>query len=282
MAIVMITGCSSGFGLLTAVELAKRGHTVHATMRDLSRSGPLQSALDEAGVKAKLWQLDVTDPASIASAVRATIEDSGQIDALVNNAGAATGAPVEEMALEDMEALFATNVFGSIRTTQAVLPAMRTRRSGHIVNVTSLAAFLSPPFMGAYAATKHAMDALGEALATEVAPFGIHVTNVAPAAYDTPMIAVTDNVMAAIPSDSPYAERWRTATSRHKASMQQNANPADVAVAVADAIEADAPPPRVVVPAAMGFIAEARGTTPPETLRAMVAQSYGLSLDPEA
>ena len=276
MATVLITGCSTGFGLLTTVELATRGHRVFASMRDTDRAGALREALAAAGATAEVVRLDVTDPASIASAVDDVIAAAGAIDVVVNNAGVAAVSPVEELAVDELARIFETNVFGPLRVVHAVLPRMREAGRGHVVNVTSVAAFVAPPFMGAYAASKHAIDALGEALAAEVAPFGIAVTNVAPGPYLTAMVAAVGDERAAIDPDSPYAARRHTMLDHHEAAMRQNDDPEAVAVAVADAIEADPPPARVVVPEASTFIVQARGATPPEQLRSMLSQSYGV------
>jgi NAD(P)-dependent dehydrogenase (short-subunit alcohol dehydrogenase family) len=275
MATVLITGCSSGFGLLTAVELARRGDRVFASMRDPSRAGALHTALADAGVDATVVQLDVLDDASVAAAVAAVLEAAGGLDVLVNNAGVGYVGPLEEMTPEQIGHMFGTNIGGMIRVTKAVLPHMRAAGHGHIVNVTSIAAFLSVPFMGAYAATKHAVDALGEALAGEVAPLGIHVTNVAPGAYNTPMVEGVAAALAAA-EGSAYAERFRTAVERHEAMMRAADTPEDVAVAIADAIHTDPPPARVVVPAESAGFVSARGTMPPEQLRDILRQTYGV------
>lgn len=273
MAVVLVTGCSTGFGLLTACELARRGDVVFASMRDLSK----RAALDEAssgGVE--VVALDVTDDASVTSAVAEVVGRTGRLDVLVNNAGIGAGGAVEETPIADLEALLATNVVGSVRVMRAVLPVMRAQRSGHVVNVTSVAAFVAPPFMGAYAATKHALDALGESLAVEVAPFGIHVTNVAPAAYETAMLATVEQVNDGLDDASPYATAMRSVLGRHAASMRARPAPDEVAVAIADAVHADVPPARVVVPESEEYIVAARGTTPPADLRALLASAYGL------
>jgi NAD(P)-dependent dehydrogenase (short-subunit alcohol dehydrogenase family) len=279
MAVVLVTGCSSGFGLLTVCELARRGDRVFASMRDPARDGALRAALadlDEGAVEVEVVPLDVTDEVSVTRAVATVLDTAGRIDVVVNNAGIAAGSSVEETPVATLERVFDTNVFGSLRVTQAALPSMRAQGAGHIVNVTSIAAFVAAPFMGAYAASKHAIDALGESLASEVAPYGIHVTNVAPGAYETAMMGAVDTTLAEVDDASPYAARQRTMLTRHAATMREHADPTEVAVAIADAIHADPPPARVVVPASSGFIVQARGATPPEQLRQLLAQSYGV------
>ena len=275
MTTVLITGCSSGFGLLTAVELARRGDRVFATMRDPSRADALRKALADAGTDATVVQLDVLDDASVATAVRSVLDDAGNLDVLVNNAGIGFIGPLEEMTAEQIGSMFGTNIGGMIRVTKEALPHMRAAGRGHIVNVTSIAAFLSAPFMGAYSATKHAVDALGEALAGEVAPFGIHVTNVAPGAYNTPMVEGVADALAAA-EGSAYEERFRTFVERHAAMMRAADTPEDVAIAIAEAIHADPPPARVVVPATSAGFVTARGTVEPEQLRDILRQTYGV------
>ena len=273
---VLVTGSSSGFGLLTVVELARRGDAVVATMRDLARAGGLRDALAAAGEgvaeRVRLVRLDVTDEASVLEAV----DGAGPLDAVVNNAGVASGAPIEETTVEALASVFDTNVYGPLRVIRAVLPGMRARGSGHVVNVTSLAAFMAPPFMGAYAASKHALDAIGESLAAEVAPFGVHVTNVAPGAYDTPMIGLVATEVDGIDAASPYGERRRAMLERHGQMMRDQPDATDVAIAIADAIHTDPPPGRVIVPAASAGLAGLRGSMSPEQLRSVLAASYGI------
>ena len=280
MTVVLVTGCSTGFGLLTVVELARRGDRVFATMRDPARADGLRAALhaagDGLGDDVEVVALDVTDDDSVRAAVTHASTSAGRLDAVVNNAGIAAGAAVEETSVDTIARVFDTNVYGPIRVIQAALPTMRAQGAGHIVNVTSLAAFVAPPFFGAYAASKHAMDAFGEALAGEVAPFGIHVTNVAPGAYETPMIAAVDTEMAAMDEASPYKERHTTLLRRHGELMRENADASPVAVAIADAIHADPPPGRVVVPASSAAMAGLRGSMAPEQLRPLLAASYGI------
>lgn len=275
MTTVLVTGCSSGFGLLTAVELARRGDRVVATMRDPSREDGLKRALADAGIdggQVQVLRLDVTDDRS----VRAAVEAVGALDVVVNNAGVPSGSPVEETTIDALASVFDTNVYGAVRVIHAVLPAMRAQRRGHIVNVTSLAAFVAPPFMGAYAASKHALDALGEALAAEVAPFGIHVTNVAPGAFDTPMVGTVDRELDGIDPASPYGERRRTMLRRHGELMRAQGEASEVARAIADAVHADPPPGRVVVPSSSTGLAGLRGSMAPEQLRSMLSASYGI------
>jgi NAD(P)-dependent dehydrogenase (short-subunit alcohol dehydrogenase family) len=179
MAHVLITGCSSGFGLLTALRFARAGDRVTATMRSPDRA---PQALREAPIT--LARLDVCEPASIAAAVEA----AGEIDVLVNNAGIELRSSIEDASDADVRKQFETNLFGTLAVTRAVLPRMRQRGAGTIVNVSSIAGLVSRPYGGYYAATKHALEAITEALHFEVQPFGVRVVLIEPGQYDTRLL----------------------------------------------------------------------------------------------
>lgn len=170
MPTVMITGCSTGFGLETARLFLSKGWQVVATMRT-----PDEGLLP-ASDRLSLLRLDVTDPASIAQAVKA----AGPVDVLVNNAGLGAASPVELTAPETVQILFQTNTVGTLAMIQAVLPQMRQRRSGVIINVTSTVTLKTMPIVGVYRASKAAVNALTESLAVEIAPFGVRAHIVLP------------------------------------------------------------------------------------------------------
>ena len=188
---VLITGCSSGFGWGGAVELTKRGHEVIATARR-------PEVLVDLDVAQKL-ALDVDSDRSVADAVRA----AGHIDALVNNAGRGIIGPVELLPIDGGKRLFETNFFGALRMMQAVLPQMRERGSGTIINVTSVAGRVSPPLDGMYAGTKFALEGLTEALMREVGHFGIKVALVEPGFFST---TFSDNATRVGLDAAPYDE----------------------------------------------------------------------------
>ncbi|HTT86995.1 MAG TPA: SDR family oxidoreductase [Acidimicrobiales bacterium] len=173
MARTLITGCSSGFGRATAIELKARGHEVVATARR-------PETLDGLDVDARL-ALDVTDDASVAAALSA----AGEVDALVNNAGVSVGGPVEKVPLDEVRRLFETNFFGALRMAQAVLPQMRVRGRGTIVNVSSVNGRVAQPLSGSYAATKFALEAMSEALHFEAGHFGIRTVVIEPGYFRT-------------------------------------------------------------------------------------------------
>lgn len=177
MANILITGTSSGIGLATAVELATRGERVFASMRDLSRADGLRHALATAHAEATVLQMDVTDPVSVERAVADVIRQAGAVDVLVNNAAIMGIGPLEFTSDEEFHEVFDTNVFGVLRATRAVLPHMRRRGRGRIVNVSSAAAHprVGVRLWGSYTASKAALHALTLELVKEVAPLGIEV-----------------------------------------------------------------------------------------------------------
>ncbi|MEU3653601.1 SDR family oxidoreductase [Streptomyces sp. NPDC032161] len=184
MTSVLITGCSSGIGLETALAFARRGDRVHACVRDPATADELFRRARAEDLVLDVPRLDVTDDASVIAAVTAVQERHGPVDVLVNNAGVDRTGPVETMPLDEARTLMETNLWGPLRTVRAVLPAMRARRGGVIVNVSSLAGrTFAVPHGGFYAAGKAALGALSEALSAEVRPFGIRVVCLEPGGF---------------------------------------------------------------------------------------------------
>ncbi|SEI56844.1 Short-chain dehydrogenase [Azotobacter beijerinckii] len=171
--VVVVTGVSSGIGRAAAEQFAKRGCQVFGTVRSIAKASPL------AGVE--FVEMDVRDDASVRLGIQSIIDRTKRIDVLVNNAGMNMIGAVEETSHTEAASLFDTNLFGILRTIQAVLPHMRAQRYGRIVNVSSVVGFLPAPYMGLYSASKHAVEGLSETLDHEVRQFGIRVTLVEPA-----------------------------------------------------------------------------------------------------
>ena len=184
--VLVVTGCSSGFGLETVVAAARRGWRVFATMRNLERGEALERALGEAGLRAAVLELDVTDGGSVRSAL-AEIADrtQGRIDAVVLNAGIGDAGFFEDVPDETVRRVFETNFFGAIDVARVVLPHMRARRAGRIVAVSSIGVFVPYPALSIYVASKRALEGWAESLAVEVASFGIDITLVEPGGYAT-------------------------------------------------------------------------------------------------
>lgn len=179
MSTILITGSNSGFGKLAALSLAGSGHRVIATMRNLDKGDELRAAAD--GLDLEIRRLDVCDPGSVAQAVG----DPAELDVVVNNAGFEVSGSLHMVTDELMQRQLDTNVLGPIRLIRAVVPAWRERGSGTIVNVSSVAGIVGAPFGGAYAATKHALEAISEALHFENSQAGIRVRLVEPGRFET-------------------------------------------------------------------------------------------------
>ncbi|WP_297698060.1 oxidoreductase [Mycobacterium sp.] len=178
----LITGCSTGFGREIARAALEAGHSVVVTAR---RAGAVQDFADEFGERALPVALDVTDGGQVAAAVATADEAFGGIDVLVNNAGHGYLSAVEEGEDAEVRKLFDVNYFGAVDMIKAVLPAMRTRGSGHIINISSMTGLVANPPNAYYSSTKFALEAVTEALATEVRPLGIKVTAIEPGAFRT-------------------------------------------------------------------------------------------------
>src|SRR3954454_10815152 len=189
--VALVTGASSGIGEAAARALVEAGFTVYGTSR--------RAVAGEERDAVTFLPLDVTDDESVAGVVREVLDRSGRIDVLVNNAGVGVSGAAEESSIEQARALFDTNLFGSIRTTRAVLPQMREQGSGRIINVSSVLGFLPAPFGALYSATKHAMEGYSESLDHEVREHGIRVLLVEPGYTNT---SFDTN---AIPADEPLA-----------------------------------------------------------------------------
>lgn len=187
--VALITGCSTGVGLHSAVRLAELGFTVVATMRDPAKQQPLLDEAAKAGVALEVAALDVCSPASIDAAVAGVIAAHGRIDVLVNNAGAGFLASVEQTSDEDLRRVMETNFFGVWNVTKAVLPHMRAAGSGRIISVTSVGGLLGQPFNEAYCAAKFAVEGMMEGLAPLAQQMGIAVCLVEPGPINTEFVA---------------------------------------------------------------------------------------------
>jgi NAD(P)-dependent dehydrogenase (short-subunit alcohol dehydrogenase family) len=184
--VVVITGTSSGIGLATAVAFADAGDTVVATMRDPSRATALQAAASAAGVDVEVLALDVTSDASVEEALARVMDEHGRIDVLVNNAGLAVVATLEELTMDNLQRSFDVNFMGVARATKAALPRMRDAGRGHLIAVTSVAGAVGQPFQDAYCAAKQAVEGLYESLCPVAATFGVRVCIVEPGPVATP------------------------------------------------------------------------------------------------
>lgn len=222
MKTVLITGCSSGFGLETARHFLAQGWQVVATMRT-----PREDVLPPSD-HLRVLQLDVTD----AQSIRKAVEAAGPVDVLVNNAGFGAPAPLELTSMETVRALFETNTFGTIAVTQAVLPQMRERQSGVVVNVTSSATYKPLPLVGIYRSAKAAVNALTESLAVEVAPFGVRVRIVLPGSSGETSFRDTARTHLRGIDDEAYGDFMKQTIARMLASTGPGTGAKEVAEAV--------------------------------------------------
>jgi NAD(P)-dependent dehydrogenase (short-subunit alcohol dehydrogenase family) len=264
MARVLITGCSTGFGRATAVELTKRGHEVLATARR-------PETLDDLDCTDRL-PLDVDDDASVADAV----SSAGRVDALVNNAGFGITGPIEHVPLPELRRLFETNVVGAVRMIQAVLPQMRERGSGTIVNVTSLAGLVTPPLGGAYSATKRALEAISEALHYEVGHFGIRVALIEPGFFETEFQGKEPRFGLDGPPYDELDRQWAVAFEKLRGG-EPASGPEPVAQVIADAVEGTEQKLRWPVGADADMVLAARNSMDDETFEATMRGALDLT-----
>lgn len=237
---VLITGCSSGFGMLTAVELAERGHRVVATMRgaaDRVEAAELRKLADTRGLAVRVDELDVTDDDSVEKAVRATAESDWGLDAVVNNAGRMAVGFQEAFTVDDARTIFETNVLGPMRVNRAAVPYLREKRAGLLVHVSSGAGRIILPFTGIYTASKFALEAMAETYRYELAPFGIDSVVVEPGAYETQLgangLPASDPTRAAAYGDMA----GMPGLMQSGVSGSGEAEPAEVALIIAELVD---------------------------------------------
>ena len=249
--VILITGASSGFGRDTAETLSREGHTVYASMRGMEgKNQEAAAALGKLGIKTV--ELDVNNDASVEDGVKKVLAEAGKIDVLVNNAGIASAGVTEAFTAEQAKAIFDTNVIGLLRVTQAVLPSMRQKRDGLVINIGSILGRVTFPFFGIYGASKMAVEALTDSLRYEVSQLGIEVVEVQPSAYPTNMYA---NIQTPAGADiaTSYGAVGEIPGAMFKTfmSMFQGAN---------------APNPHDIAEAVVELVGQSKGTRPARTV----------------
>ena len=236
MASILVTGASRGIGRATCVSLGRAGHRVFATMRDPSRAPALSAIASAESLPIIVSAMDVDSDDSVRRGVSDIVAQHGPVDVLVNNAGIERRGSVEELALGEFRAVMETNYFGAIRCMQAVLPSMRARGSGCIINITSVAGRISSSPLGPYSASKFALEAISEALAQEVKALGIRVAIVQPGIINTDMA----NAITAEADGSLYPHSRRFA-GMFAASLKTPTGPELVGDTIRSLIESDSP-----------------------------------------
>lgn len=277
MRTVLITGTSSGFGLLATVELAKRGWRVFATMRDPERKGALEAALEGAGARTNvdITRLHVTEPASVREAVAETLRATGgRLDAVVHNAGVAAAGAFEDLPDAHVRRVMETNFFGVLDLTRALLPTFRAQRAGRILIVSSDAAFVGQPANAIYCASKWAIEGWAEAMCHELGPFGIEVVLIEPGPYITEIWQSTPRIC---PEGSAYRQWVQYVFRAGEAHLGKRGGDArDVAVAIAEALEARRPAFRNPVGRVARIAHFLHGKVPSSLQRKAIARYLGL------
>ena len=235
MASVLITGTSRGIGLESALAFGRAGYKVHATMRNPSKAPELGERATKEKLPIAISMMDVDSDESVAGAIAKIQKDHGPIDVLVNNAGVERSGSVEELPLTEFRAVMETNYFGALRCIQALLPHMRQRRGGCIINVTSVAGRITCAPLSPYTASKWALEALSEALAGEMKTFNVRVAIVVPGIIDTAMARRISD----LPGASAYRQRARFA-SLFEVSLKNPAPPSLVANKIVEVAESKA------------------------------------------
>lgn len=233
----VVTGANSGIGRATAIHLAKQGHRVAGTVRSAAKADKLNTMASDAGVEVELFELDVADDASVRDGFAEILAATGRVDHLVNNAGVGANAVAEECPPDLYLSVMNVNLCGAVRCLQAVLPQMRERGSGTIVNITSVAGRVAALAQSPYVASKWAFEGLSEGLAQELAPFGIRVVIIEP--------GVTKSAIFAKNIDAPnstgvYEAHYRRMFQFYATGMANATDPFEVAAVIHEAITTDA------------------------------------------
>lgn len=270
---VLITGCSTGIGRATAIELAKQGWTVYATARRV------ESVADLAQQGCEVLALDVCDEASMQAAVQQVEAAEGAVGVLINNAGYGSEGPVEEVPMEEVRRQFETNVFGLLRLTQLALPGMRRQRWGRVVNLSSMGGRMTLPGGGIYHATKYAIEALSDALRFEVRGFGVDVIVVEPGAIKTEFGNTAIARVDALGGSDDYAG-FRDALKQNIRNAYEGpmaafaVGPEAVARVIERAISSARPRTRYVITAGAKMLIGLRGWLPDRTFDAFLRTQF--------
>jgi NAD(P)-dependent dehydrogenase (short-subunit alcohol dehydrogenase family) len=239
--VAVVTGSSSGIGLATSLALARNGYLTYATMRNLAKRNSFESIADKQHLPIRVVQLDVTDENSIKSAIESILSEAGRIDLLVNNAGYVLTGAFEDIGINEIKALYETNVFGVIRVTQAVLPIMRKQGSGRIINISSGAGRIGYPGGSAYVSSKFALEGLSESMAYEIEQFGIRTVLVEPGFVRTKIgenMAISKKIQD---PNSPYSQMMQMMSSNQERMLEDGSDADPVASVVAEAATAKEP-----------------------------------------
>src|ERR671921_2988285 len=272
--VAVVTGSSSGIGFETSLMLARNGFQTYATMRDPDKGENTKSIATKENLPIHIEQLDVTDNKSVTNAIQAIVSKANSIDVLVNNAGYALTGAFEDLAIEEIKAQYETNLFGLIRTTQAVLPIMRKQKSGTIVNISSGAGRFGYPGGSAYLSTKFAVEGLSESMAYELEPFGIKVILVEPGVIKT---NVANGMVIAEKSqnpNSPYFQIMQKMSTSFEHMLENASSPDVVAKVVLQAVTSENPSLRYLAGKDVEMWIEAKRNMSDDQFYKMIKQSF--------
>ena len=229
----IVTGANSGIGRSTAIILAKSGYEVFATMRFLDRGTKLREIAQDMNLRMHEIELDVSDTDSVNQGINEILSQTDTIDILINNAGVGANAVIEDIDIESDKAVFETNFWGAIRCIQAVLPTMREQKSGHIVQISSIAGRVGLPAQPIYSASKWALEGLSENLAHDLSPFGIRVSLIEPGVTRTAILGKNNTV----PENPDYESTYARMLDMYMEGIEANVRPEEVSKTILDCIE---------------------------------------------
>jgi NAD(P)-dependent dehydrogenase (short-subunit alcohol dehydrogenase family) len=277
---VLVTGGTDGLGRATALLLAERGYRVFAGSRNAERRAALDRLASGRKLPAETLELDVCDDASVDRCVSEIERRAGPVDILVNNAGIAIAAVIEEISAADLRKQYDTNIFGVLRVTQRVLPQMRQRRSGRIINMSSIAGKIASPIMGPYSSSKHALEAISDSLRLELYPFGIAVVLIEPGYIPTSMnrtASELSSVYANGAERSPYRRVYQSFLGHwQKTRRASKDRPEDCARVILRAIEETPPRARYLVTRSAKIAAGLRRLLTDRAFDRMMRKNLGL------
>ena len=282
---VLITGGTDGLGRAAALLLAEKGYRVFAAGRSAEKRAELDRIAAGKKLPLESLELDVTDDGSVLRGVQIVLQKAGAIDVLINNAGVGLMAVVEELKLDDLRRQYETNIFGVLRVTQAVLPHMRERRQGRILMLSSVAGIMTPPLYGAYSSSKHALEALSNALRLELYPFQVEVVLIEPGYIMTSFQQTAKELAQPYvngSSRSPYAKIYASAMAGASSSRKESkTTPEDCARVILEAIEASHPKARYTVTPLAKWAAFGRRVLPDTLLDSFLRRKFGIVREEE-
>ena len=282
---VLITGATDGLGRAAALLLAEKGYRVFAAGRSAEKRAELDRLATSGKLPLESLEIDVCDETSVNRAVQQVLQKSGKIDVLINNAGVGLMAVTEELKLADLRRVYETNIFGQLRMTQAVLPHMRARKSGRILMLSSVAGILTPPTYGAYSSSKHAVEALSNALRLELYPFNIEVVLIEPGYIMTNFQQTAKGLAESYiegSAASPYAKIYEGAIAGATNSRRESkTTPEDCARVILHAIEASHPKARYTVTPLAKWAALGRRILPDTLMDSFLRRKFGIVREEE-